>query len=127
MIHELPILDRRPLHTQTLERCVNGSDLPFSAAACGLRRLSKRRRGSGVLSVSRTRGSGVVVKSKARLQRLAVGRELEVESVRLVQERGVHVAQAMRDLDVPETMLHWWSRSSVRGHRRRHAANNGFD
>lgn len=41
------------------------------------------------------------------MQRRKFGREFKVEAVRLVRERGVSVAQAARDLDVHETVLHW--------------------
>ncbi|SFK92764.1 Transposase [Methylorubrum salsuginis] len=40
------------------------------------------------------------------MQRRKFGREFKIEAVRLVRERGVSVAQAARDLDVHETMLH---------------------
>jgi transposase len=42
------------------------------------------------------------------MQRRKFGREFKVEAVRLVRERGVSVAQAARDLDVHETVLHRW-------------------
>ena len=35
-------------------------------------------------------------------------REFKIEAVKLVKERGVAVAQASRDLDVGETVLHRW-------------------
>jgi len=35
-------------------------------------------------------------------------REFKLESVRLVRERGVSVAQAARDLDVHENVLRKW-------------------
>ena len=40
------------------------------------------------------------------MQRRKLAREFKIEAVRLVRERGVSVAQAARDLDVHETMLH---------------------
>ncbi len=36
------------------------------------------------------------------------GREFKIESVRLIKERGVSVAQAARDLDVHENVLRKW-------------------
>ena len=42
------------------------------------------------------------------MQRRQFGREFKIEAVRLVRERGVSVAQAARDLDVHETVLHRW-------------------
>jgi transposase len=42
------------------------------------------------------------------MQRRKFGREFKVEAVRLIRERGVSVAQAARDLDVHETVLHRW-------------------
>lgn len=42
------------------------------------------------------------------MERRTFGREFKVEAVRLVRERGVSVAQAARDLDVHETVLHRW-------------------
>ena len=42
------------------------------------------------------------------MERRKFGREFKVEAVRLVRERGVSVAQAARDLDVHETVLHRW-------------------
>lgn len=38
------------------------------------------------------------------------GRELKIEAVRLIKERGVSVAQASRDLDVHENVLRKWVR-----------------
>jgi transposase len=38
------------------------------------------------------------------------GREFKIESVRLIKERGVSVAQAARDLDVHENVLRKWVR-----------------
>jgi len=38
-------------------------------------------------------------------------REFKVEAVRLVQERGVTVAQAARDLDLGQTVLRKWLRA----------------
>ena len=37
-------------------------------------------------------------------------RELKIEAVRLVTDRGVAVAQAARDLDVAESVLRRWMR-----------------
>jgi transposase len=37
-------------------------------------------------------------------------REFKLEAVRLIQERGVSVVQAARDLEVGEGMLRRWSR-----------------
>ena len=42
------------------------------------------------------------------MQRRRFGREFKIEAVRLVRERKVSVAQAARDLDVHETVLHRW-------------------
>jgi transposase len=39
------------------------------------------------------------------MARRIFSREFKVEAVRLVQERGVSVAQAVRDLDLHENML----------------------
>jgi transposase len=36
------------------------------------------------------------------------GREFKIESVRLIRERGVSVAQAARDLDVHQNVLRKW-------------------
>lgn len=47
------------------------------------------------------------------MQRRRFGREFKVEAVRLVRERGVSVAQAARDLDVHETVLHRWVKRMV--------------
>ena len=47
------------------------------------------------------------------MQRRKFGREFKVEAVRLVRERGVSVAQAARDLDVHETMLHRWAKQAA--------------
>ncbi|MFO1148049.1 MAG: IS3 family transposase [Alsobacter sp.] len=41
------------------------------------------------------------------------GREFKIESVRLIKERGVSVAQAARDLDVHENVLRKWVREFV--------------
>jgi transposase len=38
------------------------------------------------------------------------GREFKIESVRLIKERGVSVAQAARDLEVHENVLRKWVR-----------------
>ena len=37
-------------------------------------------------------------------------REFKVEAVRLIQERGVSVAQAARDLEIHENMLRRWAK-----------------
>lgn len=42
------------------------------------------------------------------MQRCKFGREFKIQAVRLARERDVSVAQAARDLDVHETMLHRW-------------------
>ncbi|MDH2311247.1 IS3 family transposase [Methylobacterium brachiatum] len=47
------------------------------------------------------------------MQRRKFGREFKIEAVRLVRERGVSVAQAARDLDVHETMLHRWVKQAA--------------
>lgn len=47
------------------------------------------------------------------MQRRKFGREFKIEAVRLVRERGVSVAQAARDLDVHETMLHRWVKQAT--------------
>ncbi len=47
------------------------------------------------------------------MQRRKFGREFKVEAVRLVRERGVSVAQAARDLDVHETVLHRWVKQAT--------------
>ncbi len=47
------------------------------------------------------------------MQRRKFGREFKVEAVRLVRERGVSVAQAARDLDVHETVLHRWVKQAA--------------
>ena len=44
----------------------------------------------------------------ASWQRRQFSREFKLEAVRLVQERGVSVAQAARDLDVHENVLRKW-------------------
>ena len=44
------------------------------------------------------------------MQRRKFSREFKVEAVRLVNERGVAVAQAGRDLDVHENVLRKWVR-----------------
>ena len=40
--------------------------------------------------------------------RRSYGREFKIESVRLIKERGVSVAQAARDLEVHENVLRKW-------------------
>jgi transposase len=42
------------------------------------------------------------------MQRRKFSREFKVEAVRLVEDRGVAVAQASRDLDVHENVLRKW-------------------
>ncbi len=44
------------------------------------------------------------------MTRRKFSREFKVEAVRLVTDRGVAVAQAARDLDVAESVLHRWMR-----------------
>lgn len=44
------------------------------------------------------------------MQRRIFSREYKLEAVKLVRERGVIVAQAARDLDVPEDVLRKWVR-----------------
>ncbi len=44
------------------------------------------------------------------MQRRKFSREYKLEAVKLVNERGVAVAQAARDLDVHENMLRKWIR-----------------
>lgn len=43
-------------------------------------------------------------------QRGQFSQEFKVEAVKLVTERGVAIAQAARDLDVVESVLHRWMR-----------------
>ena len=47
------------------------------------------------------------------MERRKFGREFKIEAVRLVRERGVSIAQAARDLDVHETMLHRWVKQAA--------------
>ncbi len=42
------------------------------------------------------------------MQRRKYSREFKIESVRLIRERGVSVAQASRDLDIHENVLRKW-------------------
>jgi transposase-like protein len=42
------------------------------------------------------------------MERQKFGRELKIEAVRLVKERGVSAAQVARDLDVHENVLRKW-------------------
>ena len=42
------------------------------------------------------------------MQRRRFGREFKIEAVRLIQDRGVSVVQASRDLDVHENQLRKW-------------------
>ncbi len=44
------------------------------------------------------------------MRRRIFSRECKLEAVKLVRERGVTVAQAARDLDVHENVLHKWVR-----------------
>ena len=44
------------------------------------------------------------------MQRRKFSREFKLEAVRLVKDRGVAVAQAARDLDIHENVLHKWVR-----------------
>jgi transposase len=44
------------------------------------------------------------------MKRRTFSREIKVEAVRLVTERGVAVAQACRDLEVAESVLRRWMR-----------------
>lgn len=46
------------------------------------------------------------------MQRRRFSRELKLEAVRLVKDRGVAVAQAARDLDVHENVLRKWVREA---------------
>lgn len=47
------------------------------------------------------------------MKRLSFGVSPRFEVVRLVRERGVSIAQAARDLDVHETVLHRWAEQAV--------------
>jgi len=49
------------------------------------------------------------------MQRRKFTREFKLEAVRLVRERGVSAAQAVRDLDVHENVLRKWVREFVAG------------
>ncbi|VTZ25034.1 transposase [Methylocella tundrae] len=42
------------------------------------------------------------------MQKRKYSREFKIESVRLIRERGVSVAQASRDLDIYENVLRKW-------------------
>jgi transposase len=44
------------------------------------------------------------------MQRRKFSREFKIETVRLIKERGVSVAQAARDLEVHENVLRKWVR-----------------
>jgi transposase len=44
------------------------------------------------------------------MERRKFTREFKLEAVKLIQERGVSVAQASRDLDVDQTVLRNWVR-----------------
>lgn len=48
---------------------------------------------------------GCFMKPKVTMQRRKFSRELKIETVKLVRERGVSVARAARDLDVHENVL----------------------
>ena len=54
------------------------------------------------------------------LPRRTFGREVKLESVKLVTERRVTVAQAAKDVDVHENVLRNWFASFVRRRRNRH-------
>ena len=47
------------------------------------------------------------------MERRKFSREFKLEDVRLVQERGVAVAQAARDLDLHENVLRKWVREQA--------------
>jgi len=47
------------------------------------------------------------------MKRRLFSREFKLEAVRLVQERGVSVVQASRDLDLAESVLRRWVRDAV--------------
>ena len=47
------------------------------------------------------------------MNRRLFSREFKLEAVRLVQERGVSVVQASRDLDVVESVLRRWIRDAA--------------
>jgi len=47
------------------------------------------------------------------MERRKFSREFKLEAVRLVQERGVAVAQAARDLDLHENVLRKWVREQA--------------
>jgi transposase len=47
------------------------------------------------------------------MQRRIFSRELKLEAVKLIKERGVAVAQAARDIDVAESDLRRWLREGV--------------
>ena len=47
------------------------------------------------------------------MERRNFTREFKVEAVKLIQERGVTVAQAAQDLDVHGTVLRRWVQESV--------------
>ncbi|MFN8702131.1 MAG: transposase, partial [Rhodospirillales bacterium] len=46
-------------------------------------------------------------------QRRTLSRELKLEAVKLVRNRGVSVAQAARDLDIHENLLRKWTRQQA--------------
>jgi transposase-like protein len=54
--------------------------------------------------------SSVSAKTQLSVERRSFTREFKLESVRLVKERGVSVAQAARDVDVDGNMLRKWIR-----------------
>lgn len=47
------------------------------------------------------------------MRRRAFSREFKLEAVKLVQERGVLIVQAARDLDVAESVLRRWIRDAA--------------
>ena len=47
------------------------------------------------------------------MTRRKFSREVEIEAVKLVTERGVSVAQACRDLDLAESVLRRWMRETA--------------
>src|SRR3954467_8608547 len=51
---------------------------------------------------------GCFIKPEVVMRRRKFSRELKVEAVKLVRERGVSAAQAARDLDVHENVLRKW-------------------
>ena len=47
------------------------------------------------------------------MQRRKFSREFKLEAVKLIEERGVTVAQAARDIDAAESVLRRWLREGV--------------